>query len=70
MLTLLFLSVLAVMMILLFGWRLRPVWRAAIAMFAFVLVNMPTLVYWVVGDRHQDAGEATSRLEDQQVLQR
>jgi TRAP-type uncharacterized transport system fused permease subunit len=44
-------SIVGVALILYFGKRLKPKVRVALAVLAFLLVNLPTIVFLVVGDK-------------------
>lgn len=65
MVTLLVLSLFVVILIAFFGAGLKPGWRLAIAAIAFFLVNIPTILYWAIGDNTTAEVQSAARDEKQ-----
>lgn len=51
MIVLLIISVVAVAAVMYFGRKWSPKLRMGLSILAFVLINLPTIVFWVVGDK-------------------
>lgn len=60
-------SIIAVALILYFGKRLKPKVRVALVVLALLLVNLPTIIFLVMGDKPLPGARAVTQEELQEA---
>ena len=67
MIVLLIASIIVIVAIMYFGKKLKPIVRFAISVLAFVLINLPTIIFLIVGDKPLPGARTVTQKEVQEA---